>query len=359
LLRHSTHRTKHGEFLWQSAWEGPQVIQQIALETLKSLRHKKAGKLFFIIDETQTLKRAKKMAGVGKLFHHATGKYGTGHTMLKVCLWYRGVIIPWGTWLYLKKDDACKEKLPFRKLTQLAAEAIRQAAVPRDLEVTVLFDCYYLCPTVVEACRQRNWHYIGVGKLNRRFAVQGQWRRLSSYGRNLLRRQGKWCRIQGLCKAGNYQLAARIGTLRKLGEVKIVFSRRRGERKFVALVTDHLHAAMKSIVADYLKRWAIEVLIKEQKQHLGLGAYRVRRYPAVVRHLLLVDAAYACLTHLGLKSQCAQGQQKTNHEMLRLPPISQLKVQMRQVIWQDTIAEVIKNSHEKPVIRRLEKLLAA
>ncbi|MEE8385444.1 MAG: hypothetical protein V3S01_05975, partial [Dehalococcoidia bacterium] len=30
---------------------------------------------------------------------HATGKYGTGHTILKVCLWYRGVTIPWGSWL--------------------------------------------------------------------------------------------------------------------------------------------------------------------------------------------------------------------------------------------------------------------
>src|SRR3990170_1817119 len=71
---------------------------------------KHGGKCYFIIDETQTLKRAKKMSGVGKLFHHASGKYGLGHTMLKVCLWYRGVIIPWGTWLYLKEPDAKKGK---------------------------------------------------------------------------------------------------------------------------------------------------------------------------------------------------------------------------------------------------------
>jgi len=107
-LRNSTHRTKHGEFLWQSTWDGPAVVQHIALDTLKHLARKHGGKCYFIIDETQTLKRAKKMAGVGKLFHHSTGKYGMGHTMLKVCLWYRGVIIPWGTWLYLKEADAKK-----------------------------------------------------------------------------------------------------------------------------------------------------------------------------------------------------------------------------------------------------------
>jgi len=33
-LRNSTHRTKHGEFLWQSIWDSPEVIQEIALDLL-------------------------------------------------------------------------------------------------------------------------------------------------------------------------------------------------------------------------------------------------------------------------------------------------------------------------------------
>ena len=64
--------------------------------------------IYVVIDETQTLKRAKKMDAVGKLCHHATGRYGTGHTILKVSLYCRGVTIPWGSWLYIKKQDAKK-----------------------------------------------------------------------------------------------------------------------------------------------------------------------------------------------------------------------------------------------------------
>ena len=100
------------------------------------------------------------------------------------------------------------------------------------------------------------------------------------------------------------------------------------------------------------------MLIKDEKQHLGLADYRVLRYQAVVRHLHLVDAAYACLTHVGLQAQRAQGQNDTK-KVLRLEPISQLKDRMRQITWQETIQDVVKHSHEKPVIRRLEKLLAA
>ena len=129
-LRNSTHRTNHGEFLWRSDWDESIVMRQIALDMLRSLFTKKDKHLFFIIDDTQTLKRAKKMEGVGKLHHNATGKYGIGHTILKVCLFYHGVTIPWASLLYIKQEHAGTLEIPFRKLTELAGQAIREAALP-------------------------------------------------------------------------------------------------------------------------------------------------------------------------------------------------------------------------------------
>ena len=358
LLRDSTHRTKHGEFLWKADWDESAVVQQIALDTLRRLYRKGGGACYLILDETQTLKRAKKMFGVSKLYHHATGKYGTGHTMLKVCLGYRGVTIPWGSWLWLKPEHAKKQKRAFSKLTELAALAIHNADLPRNLKVTVLFDAYYLCDVVADACTARGWHYIGVGKSNRNLVIDEAKHKLDKYGRNLLGRKGRWHRIGGLSRSGWYELAERVGFMNKLGEVKVVFSRRRGDRKVVALVTDDRGAPVTQVVGDYLKRWAVELLIKDEKQQLGLGDYRVLRYRAVERHLHLVDVAYACLTHLALSEPGAQGHKK-NKMLLHLPPISQLKARMRQVVWQETVEEVVKHSHEKSVIRRLEKLLAA
>ena len=357
LLRGSTHRTNHGEFLWRSDWSESAVLQQIALDTLRRLARKNAGPCYLILDETQTLKRAKKMAGVRKLYHHASGKYGRGHTMVKACLYYRGVTIPWSTSLCLRKEDAKKEEQVFLTQTALAAYVIHAADLPGNLKVTVLFDSYYLCDVVVDACAARGWHYIGVGKSNRNFTVGGQKKKLAQYGRNVLARNGRWWKVRRLRKSGMYRLASRVGFMKKLGEVKVVFSRRRNERKIVALVTDDLGASMTSIVADYLKRWAIELLIKDEKQQLGLGDYRVLRYRAVVRHLHLVDIAYACLTRLALNGRDEQGRHK-NSKVLRLPPISQLKTRMREIVWRAAIEDVVKHSHEKPVLRRLERLLA-
>ena len=357
LLRDHTHRTNDGEFLWRSDWDESWVIREIALDTLKRL-HRKDEPIYFILDDTQTLKRAKKMEAVGKIHHHATGKYGYGHTIVKACLYYRGVTIPWGSWLYVKKEHVRQLKLPFIKLTELAANAVEQANLPKRAKVTVLFDAFYLCPKVVNAVLKRGWDYIGVAKSNRWFHSTSQSHQLRNYGPNVLRRCGHWNSIKGLKTQKEYRIAERIGYLNKLGQVKVVFSRRRGDRYPIALVTNDLSRPTRKVVADYLRRWSIEMLIKDEKQHLGLGAYRVLRYRAVVRHLHLVDAAYACLTHVGLKSQRAQGQKKTKR-VLQLPPIRQLKADLQRAVWNETVKNVAKVSHERKVLRRLEKLLAA
>lgn len=99
----------------------------------------------------------------------------------------------------------------------------------------------------------------------------------------VLNNSGRWCDITGPRKDKAYRLAEPIGRLNKLGDFKIVFSRRKGNKKQIALVTDDLHAPMEKIVTNYLKRWAIEMLIMDEKQHLGLGDYRVLRYRAVAR----------------------------------------------------------------------------
>jgi len=261
--------------------------------------------------------------------------------------------------LYVKKEHVEELEIPFRKLTELAGQIVRNADIPEKFDVTVLFDAFYLCPAVVNACKERKWTYIGVSKSNRWLTVNSVKHKIGRYGRNILNKTSQWYGIKGLRKTSGYKLAQRIGTMNKLGTVKVVFSKRRNDKTIVALVTNNTRLSMKKVVSRYLKRWAIEVMIKEQKQHLGLGDYRVWRYRAIVRHLCLVDSAYACLTHVGIDDQHVKGDKNDTMDMLLLPPISQLKARMHQIVWNQEVQNVIKVSHDKKVIRRLEKLLAA
>ena len=359
LLRNSTHRTNHGEFLWRSKFDPAAVTHRQAIWMLRKLYKKGCKQCLLIIDETQTVKRAKKMQAVGRIHHHATGKYRNGHTILKACLYYRGVTIALDSLLYVKKEHVKELNIPFKKLTELAGQIVRNADIPEKFDVTVLFDAFYLCPAVVNACKERKWTYIGVSKSNRWLTVNSVKHKIGKYGLNILNRTSQCYSIKGLRKTSGYKLAQRIGTMNKLGTVKVVFSKRRNDKAVVALITNNTGLSMKKVVSRYLKRWAIEVMIKEQKQHLGLGDYRVWRYRAIVRHLCLVDSAYACLIHIGINGRCAQGYKNDTKDMLSLPPISQLKTHMHQIVWNQEVQNVIKVSHDKIVIRRMEKLLAA
>ena len=173
-----------------------------------------------------------------------------------------------------------------------------------------------------------------------------------------MRRSGRPIRIVGRSSTQRYRVAERLGWLKKVGDVKVVFSRRRGESRTLAIVTDDLKRSARKVIAHYAYRWSIELLIKDEKQQLGLGAYRYQRYRAVVRHLHLVDTAYACLTHLALKRQRAQGD-PPNDTMLRLPSIRQLRQDLRQELWREAMKEVVTCSSEQPVIKRIQRLLAA
>lgn len=189
MLRGSTHRTNHGEFLWRSNWDESTVRKKIALDTLRHLRRKDGGKCYLILDKTQTL------SGPGWLASASSTTTPRASTGLAT-RWSRhacgiGVTIPWGTGLCLRKEDARKEEEVFLTQTELAALVIHNANLPRDLDITVLFDSYYLCDVVVNACHCRGWHYIGAGKSNRNFTVDGQKKKLDGYGRNALGRDGQ------------------------------------------------------------------------------------------------------------------------------------------------------------------------
>ena len=55
--------------------------------------------------------------------------------------------------LWLPKEFSRGQRVPFHKLTELAAEMLAQLALPGKSKVIVLFDSYYLCPVVIQASR--------------------------------------------------------------------------------------------------------------------------------------------------------------------------------------------------------------
>jgi hypothetical protein len=78
--------------------------------------------------------------------------------------------------------------VPFRKTTELAVQLIREFNAPAGVKVRVLFDAYYLCHTVVTACREKRFRFASTLKSNRSRFKPGWKLKAGRYGRNLFRR---------------------------------------------------------------------------------------------------------------------------------------------------------------------------
>lgn len=350
-------------FLTQAEWDAPEVLWQAALARLQQLHYRPGDQLYLILDDTQKRKRGKVMAAVSKIFLHAEKVYANGHTILGVALSYRGVVIPCAVRLWASQAS-CDEgleaapgvPLKFRKLTHLAADLVGELRqhLPDAKQGLVLFDSYYLCPAVTQACAEARFRYLGVAKKNRNFAPDGRprdRRKLSVYGKNVLAREGQTVSVQGK----RHTLAQRVGRLSKAGRVKLVFSRRPGESAWVTLVTNELRWSPKTIVSHYLSRWGIELVFKMSKQYLGLGDYQMLEYRGVARYLHLVMIAYLLLTHRALQADAkACAKRRTT---LRLPSIQQLQTTLRGQLWDDMISQLESGTKTRAAARKIKELI--
>jgi len=356
------HRSRQsiGFFLTKAQWDAPEVLAETALDMLKTLGWKAGLPVDLLFDDTQKKKRGKQMDALSKIFLHAEKVYAQGHTILGCALVYRGVVIPYAVRLWAPKTFCAKtqqksyegEPIEYRKLTEMVGEIIADFPLSK---VTVLFDAYYLCPTVTQACEAKHYHYVGVAKKNRNFFPDGRdrdKRKLASYGKNLLSRAGRTT----ACRGKKYRLAERVGRLSKLGRVKLVFSRRARERSWIAMATNATRWGAVRVLNHYLNRWSIEVLFKESKQHLGLGDYQVLRYRGIERYLCLVLIAHLLLTHLGATAQGAQAEPE-NTKPLDLPSVPQLQTLLRSKLWDDNINSMEQGSRNRRVGQKLKQLV--
>ena len=350
-------------FLTLADWNAPELLQKTALDQLQRLGFRPGDPLYMLIDDTQKRKRGKLMAAVSKIFLHAEKVYANGHTILGAALVYRGVVLPCAVKLWASRESCRKsrtesdpiDRLQFRTLTGMAGDVVTALQLPEGVKPIVLFDSYYLCPVVTQACEQRGWKYVGVAKKNRNFSPDGRprdRRKLGTYGRTVLRRDGRTMSVRGK----KHRLAERVGHLKRLGHVKLVFSRRPRDAAWVCLVTNETRWSMSTILSHYMRRWGIEVFFKMSKQYLGLGDYHLLRYRGIERYLCLVLIAHLLLTHLALNAPDAKAKLKARAD-LRLPSVPHLQQDLRRELWNHVLDGLAKNKTTRHAANKFRKAI--
>lgn len=353
------HRTRFNNFFLVERWDAEAALRQKAQELLRALHPLPGDTLYLLIDDSKKAKRGKVMDAVAKMKDPTTDAYIRGHQYVCAILVYRHHVIPWGIRLYVKKTQCPAVGVPFQKTTELAAQLIREFKAPTGVKVMVLFDAYYLCHTVVKACRAQHFHFASTLKSNRCLFKHGWKLKAGRYGRNLCRRRRTTALV--LVKPHGevrYRyLDAGWLHVSNLGVLHVVFSRKGAARKALGLVTDAPELSAPGLVQAYDRRWEIEQWLKDTKQLLGLGHYQNRPYRAAVIHLHLVCFAYALLTHLRIERDGAQGQ-RTRKKAADLSTAA-AQDQLRGVLWEDLMAYLKERCHETSLLAELARLRVA
>lgn len=355
-VKSSRHRTSVGRFLNQSDWDETGLLDGDMQRLLKSLRLTKRDVLHLVIDDTRIVKRGRQMDDVSKLWDHTHQQFAHGHTVVTAAVHVRGITLPWRFVVWQAKHWAGKN---YRKPTEIAADLVRAFASPKGITVRVLFDAFYLCPTVTKACNSRGFLWYSVSMKNRRLTRTGRGKSglLKQLGPGILKHRGQKVRLKRERGWRAMRIAAVEGQLKGIGSVRIVFSKRPRDpwRNLLAIATNDTGRSARQIIEIYERRWSIEVLFKELRG-LGLGQYQMLCRNGIHRHLVLVGLAHLTLTRHALQRLDAPARK---HTRIPLPRCQERLADFRQSVRHDQIQALTQRIRHAPTRNQLRQALTA
>lgn len=272
------------------------------------------GPSCLILDDTTLEKTGIHMEGISRVFDHVKGHSVLGFKLL-LCAYCDGKsTLPVDFTIHSEKGrdktyglTAKQRKARFKKKRQaetsvaerfseldkdkisMGIEMVKRAT-ERGLQADyVLSDSWFTCEKLLQEVRSiegGKMHFIGLAKLGKtKYLVDGQ----SHNAQNLIvkyeRKRVQYCR--------KYKCAY-ISLRGKLGDIPIrIFLIRYGHKhRWNVLVTTHTSLSFVKTFEIYQMRWSIEVLNKETKQYLGLGAFQGRDFDKLIADCTLCYMTY-------------------------------------------------------------------
>lgn len=252
-----------------------------------------------VLDDTVNAKdHTRRTEGTSRCFSGQQGRIVTGQTFLAL-LYIPPREAPRLLWLQLWDPHGPHKREAARQMI----ETVLQAGLkPAD----VSFDGWYFEPAFCNWLTQQGliWTTRAASRLQFYF----------SEGRQMT--VDAWQQTEPIAKWHYYRdrrLYARATLVAKHGfpPARLVALRhQRHGRVERFLITNDREAGIRTIIARYRRRWAIEVAFRFAKQKLGFSTYRYLTAKAAERHLALVGLAWNFLMALAAQTQIPPGRLK-------------------------------------------------
>ena len=282
-------------------WQWEQVLQWLVSEALAAFPPPKDGVLYLVVDSTLKGKRSKQnpLAKKGRLNEYAPFTFGL-HVVIVIAQWdvYR---VPLAFRLIRPKASPA-----YQSENALVREILSQVMLPAWCkQVVVVADAAYPSRANLLAIQARGWFFVIAFPRTWKLANGQYLRDLVTYLPTHHYCQIRVPLIASTTRRRVFWTFAKQAQLAHVGDVTIVLSRRRrndSPKHTKLIVTNLPHATAHLTVARYLRRWPVELCIKELKSGVGLGQHQVTEDAArVERSVAVAVMAYLLLLRLRAK----------------------------------------------------------
>ncbi|MCP3932181.1 MAG: transposase [Bacteroidetes bacterium] len=274
----------------------------------------------FILDDTDLVKTGKTIEFIGKIFNHVTHTYPLGFKMLTLGLFdgksliaadfslhrEKGKLGNYGMSKKERKAQFHKKRIKGspsnkrvqeldEKKTEVAVSMIKRAVKNGLMASYVLMDSWFTNDYMIKSIRSiKNgaMHLLGMCKMDtRKYRVNGK--ELNS--RQIITRNE---RKNSKCSRKHKSRYITVVADYKGEKVKLFYIKYHNSKNWTLLLTTDLKLKFVQAIELYQIRWTIEVLFKECKQYLRLGACQNTDFDGQI-----ADATMALITHTILTLQ--------------------------------------------------------
>jgi Transposase DDE domain len=282
-------------------WQWEQVLHWLVSEALAAFPPPKDGILYLVVDSTLKGKRGKKnpLAKKGRLNEYAPFTFGL--PVIIIIAQWEGYRMPLAFRLVKPKGSP-----GYQSENALFREMLGEVLLPAWCKkVVVSADAAYPSRANRQAIQARGWYFV--------IAFPRTWKLANGqYLRDVVThlpiqhyRQVRVSLMVPMPRRRVFWTFAKQAQLAHVGEVTVVLSRRRrndSPKHTKLLVTNLPQATAHLTVALYLRRWPVELCIKELKSVVGLGQHQVTKDAArVERSVAVAVMAYLLLLRLRAK----------------------------------------------------------
>jgi hypothetical protein len=282
-------------------WQWAQVLEWLVTQALSAFPPPKDGVLYLVVDSTLKSKRTKKnpLVKKGRLNEYAPYTMGL-HVVILIAQWdvYR---VPLAFRVVKTKGSK-----GYQSENALFREMLQEVILPAWCKkVVVIADAAYPSRANLQAIQARGWFFVIAFPRTWKLANGQHLRDLVTHLPVHYYRQVRVPLVVPSARRRVFGTFAKRAELRQVGDVTVVLSRRRrneSPKHTKLLVTNLPQATARLTVALYLRRWPVELCIKELKSAVGLGQSQVTKDVArVERSVAVAVMAYLLLLRLRAK----------------------------------------------------------